>query len=222
MTAIEAVINGKLEIFQSGKNMQPQGIAPAIVLENPKYARNVSMVMRAASAYGFKQLWYTGNRVSLSDPSKNLDDDSGKKRTGKKAGKVPRLPREERMKLYNSVEVRNYDKPFDHFPQATPVAIELAEGAQMLHEFDWPENPVLVFGPEDGGVSPVMMRHCHYRVIIPTRACLNLATAVATCLYDWYAKGVSNGVIPNLSAEELLKKDRAFLREGDACEIFDD
>jgi tRNA(Leu) C34 or U34 (ribose-2'-O)-methylase TrmL len=209
---MEAIIEGKLEVFQSGKNMPPQGEIPAIILDNPKYARNISMVIRAASCYGWNQVWFTGQRVSLSDPSKNMDDGHGKRQVRKKGGKTPRLPREERMKLYNHVQVRNYEKPFDHFSGATPIAVELAEGAEMLHHFEWPENPVLVFGPEDGSISKVAMRHCHRRVILPTRACLNLATAVTTCLYDWYAKGVANGVIKDLRPEELLADDRCFLK----------
>tara|TARA_B100001778_G_scaffold330827_1_gene333966 strand:- start:144 stop:803 length:660 start_codon:yes stop_codon:yes gene_type:complete len=209
---MDAIIEGELKAFQVGKNMPPQGVAPAIVLENPKYPRNISMAIRAASCYGWNQVWYTGQRVNLRDPSKNLDDGLGRRRA-RKAGKQPRLPREERMKLYSHVQVRNYDKPFDHFPGATPIAVELADGAQMLHHFEWPENPVLVFGPEDGGVSKVSMMHCHARVILPTRACLNLATAVATCLYDWYSKGVMNGTIPDLRPEELLADDRCFLKD---------
>lgn len=212
MTTMEAMIDGKLNVFQVGKNMPPQGSPPAIILENPMYARNVSMVIRIASCFGWDQVWYTGHRVSLSDPSKNLDDGHGKRRRGKKAGKTPRLPREERMKLYKHVQVRNYEKPFDHFPSATPIAVELADGATMLHHFEWPDNPVLVFGPEDGGVSQMAMRHCHHRVIIPTRACLNLATATSICLYDWYMKGVLNGTLPDLTAEQLLAQDRAFLQ----------
>lgn len=214
MSTMNSIINGNLETFQVGKNMPPQGIPPAIILENPKYARNVSMTIRAASCYGWDQVWFTGQRVNLKDPSKNIDDGYGN-RTSRKTSKKPRLPREERMKLYNHVQVRNYDKPFDHFPSATPIAVELANGAHMLHHFEWPENPVLVFGPEDGGISKVTMSHCHARVIIPTRACLNLSTAVTTCLYDWYSKGVANGLIPDLRSEELLKNDRAFLKEMD-------
>ena len=60
----------------------PSGRSPAVVLIDPKYAHNVGMVVRLASCYGFRQVWFTGERVSL--------DISFRKR----------LPREERMKGY--------------------------------------------------------------------------------------------------------------------------
>ena len=77
----------------TGKKMKPYGKSPSIV--NPKYAHNVGVAVRAASAYGVPQVWFTGNRVQM-------DIDSGK-----------RLPREERMKGYKD------DRPFDQFPAGT-------------------------------------------------------------------------------------------------------
>ncbi len=41
-----------------------------------------------------------------------------------------------------------------------------------------------VFGPEDGSIPPVLRRHCHRFVSIPTKHCTNLAAAVYTVLYD--------------------------------------
>lgn len=144
----------------------PAGCAPAIVLVDPKYAHNVGMVVRLASCYGLRQVWFTGERVSL--------DISFRKR----------LPREERMKGYADVEIINYDYPFEQFKDAVPVAIEVRKGSEPLHAFEHPENAVYVFGPEDGSVSKPHISHCHRFVVIPTRHALNLATAVATVLWD--------------------------------------
>jgi len=47
-----------------------------------------------------------------------------------------------------------------------------------------PENAVYVFGPEDGSIPKTYLQHCHRFLVIPTRHCLNLATAVATILHD--------------------------------------
>ena len=41
----------------------PRGRPPAIVLIDPKYARNVGMVVRLASCYGLSQVWFTGETV---------------------------------------------------------------------------------------------------------------------------------------------------------------
>lgn len=144
----------------------PLGRSPAVVLIDPKYAHNVGMVVRLASCYGFRQVWFTGERVSL--------DISFRKR----------LPREERMKGYADVEIINYDYPFEQFKDVVPVAIEVRKGSEPLHAFEHPQNAVYVFGPEDGSVSKPHISHCHRFVVIPTRHALNLATAVATVLWD--------------------------------------
>ena len=157
------------------KSEAPLGRPPAIVLIDPKYAHNVGMVVRLASCYGLGQVWFTGERVSL--------DISYRKR----------LPREERMKGYADVEIINYDYPFEQFTEVVPVAVEVRKNSEPLHSFEHPENAVYVFGPEDGSVSKPHINHCHRFVVIPTKHCLNLATAVATILWDRQYKGWLGG-----------------------------
>jgi tRNA(Leu) C34 or U34 (ribose-2'-O)-methylase TrmL len=158
----------------------PAGRAPAIVLADPKYAFNVGMVVRLASCYGLGQVWYTGGRAGL--------DISPRKR----------LPREERMKGYADVEIINCDYPFEHFADAVPVAVEVRQKSEPLHSFEHPENAVYVFGPEDGSIDKGLLGHCHRFVVIPTRHCLNLATAVATILWDRQYKGWLGGALGEL------------------------
>jgi tRNA(Leu) C34 or U34 (ribose-2'-O)-methylase TrmL len=157
------------------KSEAPVGRPPAIVLIDPKYAHNVGMVVRLASCYGLSQVWFTGERVSL--------DISFRKR----------LPREERMKGYADVEIINYDYPFEQFADVIPVAVEVRKNSESLHSFEHPQNAVYVFGPEDGSVSKPHISHCHRFVVIPTKHCLNLATAVATILWDRQYKGWLGG-----------------------------
>jgi tRNA(Leu) C34 or U34 (ribose-2'-O)-methylase TrmL len=177
-----------------GKNMPKQGQFPAIALLNPKYARNVGAVVRSASCFGLKQVWFSGNRVSL----------DGKER----------LPREERMKGYAEVDLYQCDQFFDQFPaDVVPVAVELKEGAEQLHNFEHPEKALYVFGPEDGSLTRQELVHCHRRVVIPSRHCLNLATAVSIVLYDRIMKRDRDGTQPIPPMEELLKHDRACLRD---------
>ena len=54
--------------IQLGRNSKKVGVAPAIALINPKYARNVGGAVRAASCFGISQVWFTGDRVSI-DPN---------------------------------------------------------------------------------------------------------------------------------------------------------
>lgn len=154
-----------------GKDSKPHGKAPAVVLCDPRYPHNVGAAVRAASCYGLQQVWFTGERVALEIQA------------------AKRVPREERMKGFKDVEMINYDRPLEQFPKGcTPVAVEVRPGAEFLPYFEHPENPVYVFGPEDGSIPQAVLAACHRFVIIPTRHCLNLAAAVYTVLYDRHVK----------------------------------
>lgn len=172
------------------KTAAPIGTTPSILLVNPKYGHNVGGVLRLASCYGLAQVWHTGNRIEYK---------SGKK------GRV-RLPREERMKGYRDVQLINFDYPFEQFQDVTPVAIEVRPNAERLHDFEHPEHPLYVFGPEDGSIDQVFLRHCHRFVVIPTRHCLNLATAVATVLWDRQYKSFLNGEAIKLTPGEFEQR----------------
>lgn len=159
-----------------GKKAAPHGEVPSVALWNPKYAHNVGAALRAASCFGFEQVWFTGNRVSLD------------------VGKGERLPREERMKGYKDVELIQYDYVFDQFPSdVVPVAVEVRPNSEPLQDFVHPERALYVFGPEDGSIPQMALRHCHRFVIIPTRHCVNLAAAVYLVLYD---RRVKEGWVP--------------------------
>jgi tRNA(Leu) C34 or U34 (ribose-2'-O)-methylase TrmL len=149
------------------------------LLYNPKYGHNVGGVLRACSCYGIRQLWWTGDRVTLD------------------VAKGQRLPREERMKGYRDVEMVRDDRAFDAFSRdVTPVAVELRPVAEMLPDFEHPDRPVYVFGPEDGSLPSAVVRHCHRFLVIPTRHCLNLSAAVYTVLYDRMVKRYKLGLEP--------------------------
>lgn len=179
-----------LEIWRSGQTVGQGGITPvvpAIVLHYPKYPHNVGNVVRLASAYGISQVWYSGDRLKH-----------------KLAG---RIPREERMRRYADVTLINHPDPLTRLlsaaPKACPVAVELVRGAELLPDFVHPDQPldigldylvpgaappIYVFGMEDGSLPGAILKRCHRFVVIPTFECLNLATAVATVLYDRMSK----------------------------------
>ena len=176
-----------------GKQSQPVGQTPSIVLIDPKYAHSVGAAVRAASCYGLRQVWFTGNRMLL--------EVQGRKR----------LPREERMKGYGEVDLISADYPFDAFPKGSvPVAVEIRPGSEPLPMFEHPEHAVYVFGPEDGSLPAAVLRHCHRFVIIPSRHCLNLAASVYTVLYDRMYKRYIDG----LQALPSLAESRGF-----ACDL---
>jgi tRNA(Leu) C34 or U34 (ribose-2'-O)-methylase TrmL len=147
---------------------------PAIIMYNPKYPHNVGSAVRACSCFNSNLIIFTGNRVSLTP-------DEGK-------GGY-RLPREERMKGYDNVQLVNDEYPFNRFSKdVTPVAVEVRHNAEILPNFIHPENPVYVFGPEDGSLPQVYLKHCQRFLYIPSPFCTNLAAAIYIVLYDRMAK----------------------------------
>lgn len=180
------------------------GKAPAIILVNPKFSHNVSMVVRLASCWGMEQVWFTGDRVSLDLAQRK------------------RMPREERMKGYREVEIINYERPLDSFPaDATPVAVEVRENAEPLHTFEHPENPVYLFGQEDGSIPKSLLHNCHRFVVIPTRHCMNLATAVATVLYDRQLKLWQKGDLTHFTTPGEWEQ-RGYTDFGEQTLVFSD
>lgn len=179
-----------------GRNADDVGVAPSIALINPKSASNVGMAVRLASCYGIKQVWWTGNRVNL--------DISGKKR----------LPREERMKGYRDVSMIQHDMFLDQFADAVPVAVEVRDNSESLLQFEHPENALYIFGPEDGSIPKPYLVKCHRFVVIPTAHCLNLATAVATVLWDRRYKMFLNG---QLNPDEQNITPGVFEERGLEC-----
>lgn len=144
----------------------PPGRTPAILLCDPKYPHNVGQVVRLAACYQIPQVWITGDRVQLTNT-------------------VERIPREERMRDYASVTLYRHDRPTQCFlGNPAFICIEYVPNAETLPTFTHPARAVYVFGPEDGGVPKAIRGHCWRFVRIPTLHCLNLATAVATVLYD--------------------------------------
>jgi tRNA(Leu) C34 or U34 (ribose-2'-O)-methylase TrmL len=94
------------------------------------------------------------------------------------------------MKGYKDVSLINVDRPFDLLPspKAVPVCVEFGQGSEDLVYFEHPFMAVYVFGPEDGGVSKAARSLCQRFVHINTKHCLNLASALATVLYDRHQK----------------------------------
>lgn len=146
------------------------GVAPAIVLDNPKFPANVGAVFRTASAFGVLEVWATGLRAMSA------------------IANAERTPRELRMREYAHVRLISHGQPLRRFVgDVVPVAVEVT-GGEDLESFDHPQKAVYVFGPEDGNLSKALRLNCHRFVRIPTRHCLNLAQAVAVVLYDRAAK----------------------------------
>lgn len=166
----------------------------AVVLHNPKFTHNVGAALRACAAFGADTLCWTGSRCNL---------EGGE-----------RLPREERMKGYKHVETLQNERPFDLFPELTPVAVEVREASESLTTFQHPENAMYVFGPEDGSLPQSYLCHCHRFVHIPSHFCLNLSAAVNVVLYDRRLKRQLSGEELSLPLSQMLKEIRGPVPAG--------
>lgn len=64
------------------------------------------------------------------------------------------------------------------------VGVELLDEAVALPSFRHPRRAAYVFGPERGALSPELVERCEFMVRIPTRFCINVASAGAVLMYD--------------------------------------
>ena len=168
----------------------------AVALTNPKYRHNVGAAIRACSCWGIDKLIWSGTRIK--HPDEWTDEELAEYR----------LPREERMKGYYDVERIRVDRFKEILEKGnyTPVAVEIQEGSENLFDFDHPENPFYIFGPEDGSLDWRTKQHCHRFVQIPTQHCLNLSCAVNVVLSHR-----ANQLYKRTGQLLTLKEERGFI-----------
>lgn len=135
----------------------------AIGLDNPKTSANIAGVLRACSCYEAAMLAISGTRYQ-----KHGCDTMVQHR---------RMPMLQVADLHEVV-------PYD----CIPVAVDLVSDAQSLVDFIHPERAFYVFGAEDNTLGERVLSWCKRRVMVPTRACMNLAACVNVVLYDRMAK----------------------------------
>ena len=175
-----------------GKQIKPKGVAPAIALLNPKYADNVAKVVRLASCFGLTEVWFSGDRVSL--------DPAGKQR----------LPREERMKGYQEVELRQHDYIFDQFPEATFVLAEPIELGSIPDE----GTPISAVAIGDLTIHGVTQR-----VEFPLDAQIQSGSVVAAgqlqvALADYDINPPSARIVASVEDVAILELSLVFSRSG--------
>ena len=141
--------------------------APAVVLIDPKYPHNVGAALRAAACFNIPHIWVSGERVL------------------QEVDALKRLPREERLRGYQDVELAYHPDPLSVVSgRPTPVAVEFRPHSHSLFDYQHDANSIYVFGPEDGTLHRNVLTRCHRFVVIDTAHCLNLGSAVSIVLYD--------------------------------------
>lgn len=138
----------------------------AIALQNPKTPENIASILRLAVCWEVDAVLIVGVRApTLRRAHKHpLNTHSGEKH-------CPVLHFDSWAELAAAWPT--------HW---TPVGVELSPQAEDIRSFKHPRNALYCFGPEDGNLQtkPLALRHT---VVIPTKACLNLAHAVGVTLY---------------------------------------
>lgn len=138
-----------------------------IALDRPTDGVNVGHSLRAA-------LGFSARMVILGDKDESIN--------------VRKLSTDP-GRAYRHVPILEVDDIFDVMPNdCTPVAVELTDDAVDLSNFVHPERACYIFGPENGSVSPEILKKCKYVVKIPTTMSLNLGMTVNIVMYDRHAK----------------------------------
>lgn len=137
-----------------------------IGLTRPKFSHNIGSALRACDAYQGSFIAVTGSRTKIKGQATDT------------TGARKRIPI---FRTDNLLDVVPYD--------CVPVAVEfLPERAVNLTSYIHPSRAFYIFGPEDGTLGMTVLDKCRDVVYLPTNICLNLATTVATVLYDRKAK----------------------------------
>lgn len=145
--------------------MKARGFS-AIAITAPKCDANVGGALRAAACYGADLVVLSGHRY--------------------------RAQATDTTKAWRHIPViHNVADVFDAIPFDTvPIAVDLVDGAKDLPSFVHPERAFYIFGPEDGTLGKKVLDRCAFRLMVPTRYCMNLAASVNVILYDRLAKEV--------------------------------
>lgn len=138
----------------------------AVGLHRPKDMANVGGALRAAMCYDASMVAISGDRVN----SRQICHASNTTHSQKH---MPVLRGELHMLI-----------PYG----AVPVAVDLVEDAEELHDFVHPNQAFYIFGPEDGTLGKSVLDWCPRRVMVRTNHCMNLAASVNVVLYDRMAK----------------------------------
>lgn len=134
----------------------------AIGIEGVSKPMNVGNLFRTAHGFG-AQFIFTINAA--------YDTAEAKSDTSRTQGHVP---------LYHYPSLAEFKLPAN----CALVGVELLDEAVDLPSFRHPPAAAYVLGRERGELTPELLARCDHVIKIPTRFCLNVATAGAIVMYD--------------------------------------
>ena len=124
---------------------------------------NAGNLFRSAHAFGASFIFTIGAVYPRGEVARSDTSDT--------PGEVP---------LYEFATIGELDLPRG----CSLVGVELVEGAAELPSFRHPRQAAYILGPERGSLSDEVLQECRLTVKIPTKFCINMATAGAIIMYD--------------------------------------
>ena len=137
-----------------------------IGVEHIKTENNVGTLWRSAYNLGASFIFTIGRRYK------------------KQASDVTKTWRHVPLFHYDSLAEFRKAMPHAWFP----IGIELCKEARSLVNYTHAESAVYLLGPEDGSLSQEAKALCKSVIFIPSKLCLNVATAGSIVMYDRVAK----------------------------------
>ena len=142
----------------------------AVVLDSVQSPFNVGAILRTAAAYRVEHVWLAG---ATPPPTSG-----GVRKTA--------------LGTDRYLTITSVDRAIDAVDEARAagfrlVGIELAEGAQPMHDLKLGDATCLVVGNEDHGISVAVLRACDDVAFLPQLGkvgSLNVATAASIALYE--------------------------------------
>lgn len=84
-------------------------------------------------------------------------------------------------------EYQDFESFYNNLPyNCRLVGIELTDKAVLLEKFVHPERACYILGAEDHGLSPEIMKRCHFTVKLFGAFSMNVATAGSIVIYHRY------------------------------------
>lgn len=136
----------------------------SICIENWQYNYNLGTCIRAANAFGAKEVFYVGK--------KKIDDRSS-------VGTKHWVDFKHLKSLKDLISLKK-DYSF--------VALDNVDGSQEINKFDWPENSLIILGNEANGISEEVLKISDYVVSIPqfgSVRSLNVTSAAGIAMYSY-------------------------------------
>ena len=134
----------------------------AIGVEGLSKEGNFGNLVRTAHAFGASFFFTVASERTFAQPGTD---------TSRSSDHIPYYPWEAAHKMHLPKDCRL-------------VGVELTEDAVDLPSFRHPTKAAYILGPERGNLTAAMQDKCEFIIKIPTRFCLNVATAGAIIMYD--------------------------------------